>query len=143
MLQLMEVVEYQVNLPIELGLDGHDWLAACPPIDVVTQAHTKKEALRAIQEAVELWFESCIDHGVLVDALKECGFKRLEPDEPESGKGATIIRMTQVETAQVSEHKGAELARFNLVCGEQGNFIEGFIPCQLAGDIGTLRHAPI
>lgn len=139
----MEVVEYQVNLPIELGLDGHDWLAACPPIDVVTQAHTKKEALRAIQEAVELWFESCIDHGVLVDALKECGFKRLEPDESESGKGVTIIRKTQVETAQVSEHKGAELARFNLVSGEQGNFIEGFIPCQLAGDIGTLRHAPV
>ena len=40
----------------------------------MTQARTKKEALEALREAVELWFESCIERGVLDTALNEVGF---------------------------------------------------------------------
>ena len=54
--------------------DGRQWVVWCPAIDVMTQARTKKEALEALREAVELWFESCIERGVLDTALKEVGW---------------------------------------------------------------------
>lgn len=54
--------------------DGRQWVVWCPAIDVMTQARTKKEALEALREAVELWFESCIERGVLDAALDEVGW---------------------------------------------------------------------
>lgn len=51
--------------------DGQEWLAWCPAIDVITQARTKKQALESLREAVELWFESCIERNVLAKALHE------------------------------------------------------------------------
>ncbi len=38
---------------------------------VMTQASSRKQALQSLREAVELWFESCIDRGVLDAALRE------------------------------------------------------------------------
>ena len=54
--------------------DGQQWVVWCPAIDVMTQAGTKEAALESLSEAVELWFESCIERGVLDAALKEVGF---------------------------------------------------------------------
>ena len=68
------VVTYNAKLEIRLSQDGRDWLAWCPSIDVMTQASTKNKALEAIKEAVEDWFESCIERGVLEEALREAGF---------------------------------------------------------------------
>ena len=68
------VVGYNAKLEVRLARDGRDWLAWCPPIDVMTQARTKSKALESIQEAVEGWFESCIERGVLEKALHEAGF---------------------------------------------------------------------
>jgi predicted RNase H-like HicB family nuclease len=68
------VISYGVKLEAWFRRDGREWLVWCPAIDVMTQARTKKQALESLSEAVELWFESCIDRGVLDDALKEVGF---------------------------------------------------------------------
>lgn len=84
------VVTYNAKLEIRLSQDGRDWLAWCPPIDVITQASTKKKALQAIKEAVEGWFESCIERGVLREALREAGFKN--PSEwRETPQNASVI----------------------------------------------------
>ena len=40
----------------------------------MTQGPTRKGSLESLREAVELWFESCIERGVLDAALKEVGF---------------------------------------------------------------------
>ena len=37
----------------------------------MTQAPTKKQSLESLREAVGLWFESCIERGVLDAALRE------------------------------------------------------------------------
>ena len=61
-------------LPAWFHRDGRQWLAWCPDIDVMTQASSRKQALESLKEAVELWFESSIDRGVLGAALREVGF---------------------------------------------------------------------
>jgi predicted RNase H-like HicB family nuclease len=69
------VVALKIKLAAATRQDGDQWLAWCPPLDVVTQGSTEKAALIALREAIALWFESCVDRGVLDKALKEAGFK--------------------------------------------------------------------
>lgn len=49
------------------------WIAVCPKIDVVTQGKSADDAKRCLDEAVQLWFEDCIERGTLQQALRECG----------------------------------------------------------------------
>ena len=58
------------------GLHSALHYAFCPPLDVASQADSSEAALASLQEAVEGWFESCLDRGVLDQALVECGFHR-------------------------------------------------------------------
>jgi predicted RNase H-like HicB family nuclease len=51
------------------------WVAACPMVGVVSQAQTANGARKCLQEAVELWFESCVERGVLDQALREANFR--------------------------------------------------------------------
>lgn len=51
------------------------WIAVCPSIGVASQGIDADDARRCIDEAVQLWFESCIEHGTLVQALQESGFR--------------------------------------------------------------------
>ncbi len=55
--------------------DAGAWVAWCPAVDVMTQARTKKVALERLQGAVELWVESCVERGVLKEALAEVGIE--------------------------------------------------------------------
>ena len=73
----MEHSIYRVTLLIQLKRDGRQWIARCPAISVATQSPTKKRVMKAIGEAVEGWFEYCIEEGVLEKALKEAGFKEV------------------------------------------------------------------
>ena len=72
----------QIQLKIQLDsilkpCDGQ-WVALCPALDLATQAETEDAAYDSLQEAIEAWFESCLDRGVLVAALMECGFRLLK-----------------------------------------------------------------
>ena len=57
------------------------WVAICPRIDVASQGHSADEAKRCLREAVELWFESCIERGVLDQAMREASFRPLAAGE--------------------------------------------------------------
>src|SRR6184192_3994407 len=71
-----ETIELEVNLGAYVRREtSRRWIATCPQIGVVTQAATGKEAKACLQEAVELWFESCIERGVLDKALRETNFR--------------------------------------------------------------------
>ena len=65
---------YSVKLNVWFRRDGRQWLVRCPALDVITQAETQRQALESLREAVELWFESCIERRVLGEALGELGF---------------------------------------------------------------------
>lgn len=51
------------------------WIAACPSIGVVSQGTNADDAKRCLREAVELWFENCVERGVLDQAMRELNFR--------------------------------------------------------------------
>jgi len=67
-------VSLTVRLEARLHETGQVWVAACPALDVVTQAESRPAAADGLREAVEAWFESCIERGTLEAALREVGF---------------------------------------------------------------------
>lgn len=74
-------ITLQLHLEIAIKRKGSVWVAWCRPLDVLSQARTKGEAIDALKEAVDLWFESCIQRGVLDKALAEVGFKPAKDGE--------------------------------------------------------------
>lgn len=69
-------VKVSVNLQVALRLDGDTWVGVCPSLDLASQGETEDLALQAVTDAVEVWFESCLERGVLAQALEASGFKR-------------------------------------------------------------------
>lgn len=121
-----EIISYSVRLDTWLRRDGRAWLTWCPSIDVRTQARTKKGALEALREAVQLWFESCIERGVLDAALKEVGFEKVPPgEEVLSGSNFIQIQRLSPETETPELH-------FSLDHRKGSSFIEGVIPAYMA-----------
>lgn len=66
------------------------WIATCPMVGVVSQGKTENEARRCLQEAVELWFESCIERGVLDQALREANFLPSPIHRPPTATASTV-----------------------------------------------------
>jgi predicted RNase H-like HicB family nuclease len=56
-------------------------VAVCPSIDVASQGVSADDAKRCLDEAVQLWFESCVERGTLERALQESHFRPLHDDE--------------------------------------------------------------
>lgn len=61
------------------------WVATCPMVGVVSQGKTSDDAKRCLQEAIELWFESCVERGVLDQALREANFRPTPADHSAGG----------------------------------------------------------
>ena len=63
------------SLVFGTGPDGDQWVGSCPSLDVATVGNTREKALvEALDEAVNLWIESCVRRGTLREALRELGF---------------------------------------------------------------------
>ena len=109
-----------------------------PPLDVITQARTKKQVLESLRQAVEAWFESCIDRGVLEEALTEAGFAKVP-------KGAAAGDVNVVKVAKKPEQPAiAQELSFSLGHHKGAAFIEGSIPSAYiaAHQLGTMKRAP-
>lgn len=73
---MTETITLEINLKAYVRREtAQRWIATCPHIGVVTQGGSSSDAKRCLQEAVELWFESCIERGVLDQALREANFR--------------------------------------------------------------------
>jgi predicted RNase H-like HicB family nuclease len=84
---MVETIALEINLQAFVRRDTSErCIAACPQIDVASQGRTVREAKACLQEAVELWFESCIERGVLDRALREANFHPSSADNPHSNK---------------------------------------------------------
>jgi predicted RNase H-like HicB family nuclease len=68
-------VGLKINLEFEAHQEGDQWVSCCHPLDLYSQGDTPEEALAALKEAAVAWFESCIERGVVRQALEECGFR--------------------------------------------------------------------
>ncbi|HEY0141562.1 MAG TPA: hypothetical protein VGF48_11755 [Thermoanaerobaculia bacterium] len=67
------------------------WIATCPMVGVVSQGRSDGDARRCLQEAVELWFESCVERGVLDQALREANFR---PTPTNRASAASTVPVT-------------------------------------------------
>jgi len=82
-----ETITLDVELRAFVRRDTDErWIAACPSIDVVSQGDSADEAKRCLNEAVQLWFESCIERGTLEQALRESNFRPLHSLENSRGE---------------------------------------------------------
>ena len=92
-------MDSKVNLTLRLEVafkqDGNQWLAWCQPLDVLSQGSSRQKAESSLREAILLWFESCIQRGVLEAALHEVGFHRVKPNEAASKvpKNANVVEL--------------------------------------------------
>lgn len=72
---MVETIALEINLQAFVRRDTAErCIASCPQIGVISQGRTVREAKACLQEAIELWFESCIERGVLDRALREANF---------------------------------------------------------------------
>lgn len=64
----------EVRIRAELFREGDQYVAICPELNVSSFGDSKGEALRSLQEAVNLFFEECQRLGTLKQVLEEAGF---------------------------------------------------------------------
>ncbi|MDQ2712225.1 MAG: type II toxin-antitoxin system HicB family antitoxin [Acidobacteriota bacterium] len=88
----LSVVTLSLKLEAALRKDGNEWVAWCIPLDIFSQGSSKSEAFTSLEEAVHLWFESCIERNVVDKALADSGFYKLGPGEAVP-RGASLIKM--------------------------------------------------
>ena len=131
----MEIVGYEVKLQVWYRRDGRHWITWTPALGVRTQSHTKKGALAGLREAVELWFESCIQRGSLEQALAELGLrKNSDSDALDSDNYVRVLRGPAPQPPGVSLHHGGK---------GRPDYIEGVLAAFIAADqLEQLTGAP-
>ena len=90
---LSEIVTLDVKLRAFVKRETKSrWAAVCPAIGVASQGRTQESAKRSLTEAVELWFESCIERGVLDRALREANFRAVAHEDVADGSEHVSVR---------------------------------------------------
>lgn len=131
---MAKISGYSVRLQAWYRRDGRDWIAWAPALQVMTQERTKKGALEGLREAIEGWFESCIERGVLDQALREVGFAIVA--EGDTADSANVVEVTHQERTEPKE------MRFGIGGHKGVDYIVGEIPaCIAAGQLGESDRA--
>lgn len=97
---MIERVDVKIQLSCYVRREADHWLSVCPRLDVASQGDSEQQAMDAIHEALGLWFESCLDRGVLDQALSELGFRRGAGDLGDGDEGIGIKRITKRRPAR-------------------------------------------
>jgi predicted RNase H-like HicB family nuclease len=74
------------------------WVAGCPQLDIFSQGDTKEAAKAALDEAVKLWIESCVERNTLDEALRQCGFRRVTAEEAQRSRQVLTLHPPLPET---------------------------------------------
>ena len=72
---MREEIRLEVRLTGYVRREGRKWVAVCPALGVASQGRDRADAERCLQQAVEIWIDSCVERGTLEQALRECGFR--------------------------------------------------------------------
>jgi predicted RNase H-like HicB family nuclease len=96
-----ETVTLDVNLRAFVRKEKKNrWAAICPTIGVASQGSNREDAMRSLTEAVEAWFESCIERGVLDQALRETNFVARPSHEVVPGDVESVIVNRREQAAE-------------------------------------------
>jgi len=83
-----------LDVPVQTEKKDKHFVVGSPDFDVWTQGETKQEAEANFQEALTLFFTSCIEAGTLFAVLQECSFA-LKKDS----KGVVVRRQKKAGQA--------------------------------------------
>jgi len=72
--------------------EGDLWTAYCRELDLASCADTHDEAAAALKEAVELFFETCIEAGTLDRVLRGLGWVCFHQGRPTALEGVRPLR---------------------------------------------------
>lgn len=69
-------MEIHLNFTASYTLKQRErWVVSyCPELDVASQAESETQAVAALEEAVALYLEPCLERGTLDGALRELAF---------------------------------------------------------------------
>ena len=81
--------------PDEVGFVSH-----CPELDVFSQGKTEKSAIENLQEAIELFIETCYECGTLIDVLRENGYEFSKKHTPNKNEQIMTIPFSLVSHGQ-------------------------------------------
>ncbi|HUO84500.1 MAG TPA: hypothetical protein VM534_05220 [Thermoanaerobaculia bacterium] len=84
-------------------------MAICPMLGVASQGESESDAKTSLQEAVELWFESCLERGVLDQALREANFRSMPAFEPLSAD-ADYVNVRRIPSDLGEDVLGSDFA---------------------------------
>ena len=85
-------VEFQFRLPVQIWQEHGHFVAFCPVLQVTSYGDSKRDAQRNVKEAVELFFEVCVEDGTLNEVLRECGMKRRVYEAPAAIRQESLIQ---------------------------------------------------
>ena len=65
-------------MPVEITFkpSGKYWIASCPSLDVSTQGESFERARENLEEALNLFIESCRSRGTLEEVLRDAGYSK-------------------------------------------------------------------
>lgn len=66
---------YKFNIEFYVFTEAGQYIAYCPSLDLSTSGPTFNEAISAFYECFQLYIETCVDSGTLIDDLKAHGWK--------------------------------------------------------------------
>jgi len=69
----MSVLNIEMTVQIKVKKEGAYFIASCPLLDVHSQGRTKKKAIENLEEALQLFTETCYEMGTLDEVLKDAG----------------------------------------------------------------------
>lgn len=128
---MTQVEAYCLGLKAWHRRDEDAFIAWCPGLGVLSQAETQQGAMEALREAVELWFESCIERGSLAEALHEVGLIGSSQDEPVPAAAGSI---TICQPTPVGTGAGRHGLSITLSEDRRTDCVEARIPAHLLAD---------
>lgn len=128
---MTQVGAYCLGLKTWHRRDDGACIAWYPGINVLSQADTENGAMDALREAVELWFESCVERGVLAEALQEVGIMGPSLDEPIPAAAGSI---SICQTPPVGSGAGRHGLSITLGEDRRTDCIEARIPAHFLAD---------
>lgn len=94
---VLDTVEITLCLVCTVKREGRKWVTGCPKLDLFSQGKSEDEAKQALEEAISLWVEDCLERGTLERALEEVGFIKVHPAAIRPGDEHISVRAVQDE----------------------------------------------
>ncbi len=101
-------VSLTLSLRCFLRRDGNRWSATCPHLGIASQGRTEASAKASLEEAIDGWFETCLDMGTLDAALREAGFSPISASKPRS-ESESRVQIRRVRKAAEAADRSVAL----------------------------------